>query len=74
MPEQKVTLEQALAAFTKGAAYAGFAEDRLGSLEKGHYADFVLIDRDIFAGASAQDISKTKVLQTWIGGVRAWPN
>ncbi|HEX4739092.1 MAG TPA: amidohydrolase [Allosphingosinicella sp.] len=74
MPEQKLTLEQALAAFTRGAAYAGFAEDRLGSLDKGHYADFVLIDRDIFAGATAQDIRNTKVLQTWIGGVRAWPN
>jgi predicted amidohydrolase YtcJ len=74
MPEQKLTLEQALAAFTRGAAYAGFAEDRLGSLDKGHYADFVLIDRDIFAGAGPQDIRNTKVLQTWIGGVRAWPN
>lgn len=74
MPEQKLTLEQALAAFTRGAAYAGFAEDRLGSLDKGHYADFVLIDRDIFAGTTVQDIRNTKVLQTWIGGVRAWPN
>ncbi|HEY1607621.1 MAG TPA: amidohydrolase [Allosphingosinicella sp.] len=74
MPGQKVTLEQALAAFTSGAAYAGFAEDRLGSLEKGHYADFVLIDRDIFAGATPRDISNTKVLETWIAGVRAWPN
>jgi hypothetical protein len=74
MPEQKLTLEQALAAFTRGAAYAGFAEDRLGSLDKGHYADFVFIDRDIFAGASAQDIRNTKVLETWIGGARAWPN
>jgi predicted amidohydrolase YtcJ len=74
MPEQKLTLEQALAAFTRGAAYAGFAEDRLGSLDKGHYADFVFIDRDIFAGASAQDIRSTKVLETWVAGARAWPN
>jgi predicted amidohydrolase YtcJ len=74
MPEQKLTLEQALAAFTRGAAYASFAEDRLGSLEKGHYADFIFIDRDIFAGASAQDIRNTKVLETWIAGEKAWPN
>ena len=52
MPEQKLSLEQTLAAFTRGGAYAGFAEDRLGSLDKGHYADFVLIDRDIFDGAT----------------------
>ena len=74
MPEQKLTLEQALAAFTRGAAYAGFAEDRIGSLERGKYADFVLIDRDIFAGASAADIRETKVLETWIAGQKVWPN
>lgn len=74
MPEQKLTLEQALAAFTRGAAHAGFAEDRLGSLERGKYADFVLIDRDIFAGASAADIRETKVLETWIAGQKVWPN
>jgi predicted amidohydrolase YtcJ len=74
MPEQKLTLEQALAAFTRGAAYAGFADDRLGSLDKGHYADFIFIDRDIFAGASAQDIRNTKVLETWLAGQRVWPN
>jgi predicted amidohydrolase YtcJ len=74
MPEQKLTLEQALAAFTRGAAHAGFAEDRLGSLERGKYADFVLIDRDIFAGATATDIRQTKVLETWMAGQKVWPN
>jgi len=74
MPEQKLTLEQALAAFTRGAAHAGFAEDRLGSLERGKYADFVLIDRDIFAGATAADIRQTKVLETWMAGQKVWPN
>ena len=49
--EQRLTLEQAFAAFTRGGAYAGFAEDRLGTLEPGHMADFVFIDRDIFADA-----------------------
>ena len=73
MPEQKLTLEQALAAFTRGAAYAGFAEDRLGSLDRGKFADFILIDRDIFAGATPQQIRDTKVLETWVSGVRVWP-
>ncbi|HEY0411513.1 MAG TPA: amidohydrolase [Allosphingosinicella sp.] len=74
MPEQRLTLEQALAAFTRGAAYAGFAEDRLGNLERGKYADFIFVDRDIFAGATPQQIRETKVLETWLSGVRAWPN
>ena len=52
LPEQRLTLEQAFAAFTRGGAYAGFAEDRLGTLEPGRMADFIFIDRDIFAGAT----------------------
>ena len=73
MPEQRVTLEQALHGFTRGAAHAGFAEDRIGSLERGKFADFVFIDRDIFADATPEQIRQTKVLETWIAGVRAWP-
>jgi hypothetical protein len=74
MPEQRLSMEQALHAFTIGAAYAAFAEDRIGSLEKGRYADFVLIDRDIFSGIPPHQIRETKVLETWLSGVRAWPN
>jgi predicted amidohydrolase YtcJ len=74
LPEQRLTLEQALAAFTRGGAYAGFAEDRLGSLEKGHWADFVFIDRDIFANVTPEQIRQTKVLETWVAGQRAWPD
>jgi predicted amidohydrolase YtcJ len=71
MPEQKLTMAQAFAAFTTGAAYAGFAEDRLGSLEPGKYADFIFIDRDI-VGAAPADIRQTKVLETWVGGRKVW--
>ena len=72
MPEQKLTLEQALTAFTRAAAHAGFAEDRLGSLDKGRFADFILIDRDIFADATPEQIRRTRVLETWIAGNRVW--
>ena len=48
LPQQRLTMEQAFAAFTRGGAYAGFAEDRLGTLEPGRMADFLFIDRDIF--------------------------
>ena len=74
MPEQRLTLLQALHGFTLGAAHAGFAEGRIGSLEKGHYADFILIDRDIFADMAPEQIRDTKVLETWVAGERVWPN
>ena len=72
LPAQRVTLVEALAAFTTGAAYAGFAEDRIGSLQPGHHADFLFIDRDIFGGATQQQVRGTQVLETWIGGQPAW--
>jgi predicted amidohydrolase YtcJ len=74
LPEQKVTLEQALAAFTRGAAYAGFAEDRIGSLEKGRWADFILLDRDIFDVPTPRQLRETKVVETWVAGKKVWPN
>jgi predicted amidohydrolase YtcJ len=73
MPEQKLTLEQALRGFTAAAAHAGFAEDRIGTLERGKFADFILIDRDIFEGATPEQIRATKVLETWVAGEKAWP-
>ena len=66
-----MSLADALAGFTSRAAYAGFAEDRLGSLMPGHDADFVIVDRDITT-ASPADLRETQVLETWIGGERAW--
>jgi len=71
LPEQKISLTQAFAAFTTGAAYAARSEDRIGSLAPGHYADFILLDRDPFQ-VDAKALRDTKVLETWIGGVRAW--
>ena len=71
MPEQKLTMAQAFAGFTIGGAYGGFAEDRLGSLERGKLADFIFIDRDIF-GAAPADIRQTKVLETWLAGRKVW--
>jgi len=73
MPQQRLTLEEAFAAFTRGGAYAGFAEDRLGTLETGHMADFVFIDRDIFAnGTTPQQIRETRVLETYLAGAKVW--
>ena len=72
LPQQRISLEQAFDAFTRGAAYAGFAEDRLGSLEPGHIADFLFIDRDIFSGLDQRQIRETRVLETWMAGRKVW--
>jgi predicted amidohydrolase YtcJ len=47
-PEQRLTLSEALCAYTWGGAYAAGLEDRLGKLSPGYYADLVVLDRDIF--------------------------
>jgi predicted amidohydrolase YtcJ len=66
-PEQKLTIEQAIAAYTTGAAYAEFAERDKGLLQPGMLADFVVLDRDL-TKAAPEDILKTKVLLTVVGG------
>lgn len=68
MPEQRLTIVQAFDAFTRGAAYAGFAEEQMGTLEPGRMADFVFIDRDIFEAPDARAIRETQVLETWLAG------
>ena len=70
-PGEKVTRESALTAFTYGGAFAGFAESRFGRLAPGLWADFVLIDRDPLL-ATPQELRATRVLETWIGGARAY--
>lgn len=71
LPQERVKLEEALMAFTQGAAYAGFAEKRFGTLAPGQQADFLLIDRDITLSRPA-DIRDTQVLETWVGGKRVY--
>jgi len=70
-PEQRVTFAQALSGFTRDAAYAGFAEQKFGSLEPGKWADFIVVDRDI-SEAGAMEIARTQVLETWVAGKKVW--
>jgi predicted amidohydrolase YtcJ len=70
-PEERVSREQAWWAFTGGAAYAGFAEDKFGVLAPGQRADFIIVDRDpTLAGPS--ELRATEVLETWVGGEKMW--
>jgi predicted amidohydrolase YtcJ len=65
--EESLTIEQAFKAFTLDAAFGAHQDKVLGGLEKGKWADFILIDQDIF-DIEPKDIWKTKVLQTWVAG------
>jgi predicted amidohydrolase YtcJ len=68
MPEQKVTGDEALAGFTKGAAYAAFAEERRGVLKEGADADFAVLPIDPVAGDPGA-LLDARVQVTVVGGV-----
>ena len=65
--EQKITIQEAIAAYTTGSAYAQFAEKDKGTLAPGMLADFVVLDRDLTKVAPAE-ILKTQVLRTVVAG------
>ena len=66
-PEQKISTDQAIAAYTAGAAFAEFAEKDKGKLVPGMLADFVVLDRDVTAVAPGKVLG-TQVLRTVVGG------
>ena len=66
-PEEKLTIHQAIAAYTTGAAYAQFAEHDKGMLQPGMWADFVVLDRDLTRVPPSQ-ILHTRVLRTVVSG------
>ena len=67
VPEQKITVEEALRAYTVDAAYASFEESRKGILTPGRLADLIILDRNIFEIAP-EEIRDVKVLLTVAGG------
>lgn len=69
--DQSMTRAEALHSFTLAAAYAAHQEDRLGSLEPGKWADFIVVDRDYFE-IPASEIDNIRVLETWVGGERVY--
>lgn len=70
-PENAVTLEQALRAYTSWGAYAQFEENNKGSLKRGMLADFVLLDGDIMA-TEPDKLLQIRVVETVIGGISRW--
>jgi predicted amidohydrolase YtcJ len=66
-PQQRITLNQALYAYTQAAAFAEFRETIKGQLARGYLADFVVLDRDI-TKATPQQLLHTNVLRTVVNG------
>ncbi|REK91404.1 amidohydrolase [Streptomyces inhibens] len=70
LPEQRIDLGAALAAYTAGSAYANHLDDT-GTIQPGKLADLVVLDRDPFDGPD-EEIASTRVLQTFVGGRRVY--
>ncbi|WP_240220057.1 amidohydrolase [Rheinheimera hassiensis] len=67
LPEQKLSLTEALRSFTVDAAYGAFQENSMGTLAPGSWADFILVDRDIY-NIPAEQLWRVEVEQTWVNG------
>lgn len=72
LPEEKLTMAEALYAYTVEGAYASGEEDLKGSIAAGKLADFVLLNQDLFSLKSEEDILKTKVMATYFDGALAY--
>lgn len=66
-PDERVTRKEALEIYTKNAAYISFEEDTKGTLEKGKYADFIVLSADLYA-IPPEEIWEIEVLSTIVGG------
>ena len=70
-PEQKLTVAEAVEAYTMGSAYAEFQDKEKGSITPGKLADMVLLSEDIFA-IPPDKIGEVRVLKTFVGGKVTW--
>jgi predicted amidohydrolase YtcJ len=66
-PQEKISLEDCIRAYTSGSAYAQFEEGKKGELKQGQYADFIILSNDLTKVPPA-DYTKTRVLRTVVGG------
>jgi len=71
-PEEKITLQEALGGFGAHVAWGGFMDGKgVGELKVGGWADWIVLDRDIWA-VGEEGIRDVKVLETWVAGRRVW--
>ena len=71
VPEQKLTVKEAVTAYTAGSAYAEFQENDKGTISPGRLADLVILGADIFA-IDPKTIKDVKVVTTIAGGKIVW--
>lgn len=71
--EESLTTEQALLGFTRNGAYGWFREEKAGAIEVGKWADWIVVDTDIWKDESGKSLRDVKVLETWMGGKKVWP-
>ena len=67
VPEERISVADAVRAYTRGSAFAAFSDKQVGTLEVGKLADLAVLSQDIFAVAP-ETIGKTRVLTTMVGG------
>ncbi len=67
VPEQSLTIEESLRCYTVNATWALHTPGQTGMIQPDHFADFIVIDRDVLS-IDADDIKNVVVLQTWMGG------
>ena len=67
IPEERITVADAVRAYTRGSAFAAFSDKQVGTLEAGKLADLAVLSQDIFA-VPLETIGKTRVVTTMVGG------
>ena len=70
-PRERLDRVEAVRGFTLQAAYAGFMESEVGSLERGKRADFIVLDRDLMQ-VPPEELPAVRVQQTWVDGKRVF--
>jgi hypothetical protein len=70
---ESLTVDQALLGFTRNGAYGWFQEENMASIELGKWADFVIVDRNIWEDKSGKSLRDVVVRETWVGGRKVYP-
>jgi predicted amidohydrolase YtcJ len=71
-PQEKISLQDCISAYTTGSAYAQFEEGKKGELKQGEYADFIILSSDL-TKVPPNEYTKTRVLRTVVGGRTVYP-
>jgi predicted amidohydrolase YtcJ len=74
LPNEKLTMDEALKAYTIEGAYASGEEHIKGSITEGKLADFILLDKDLYNLTSDEEILNTKVIETYVDGESVYKN